>query len=142
MRLEYASATDIPAGAWRWPHVSAAKEWASKGNGALVVVPEFLDKFEKLRRMFGSALIISSGYRDPAYNNTVAETGTNGPHTTGRAVDIRIYGEHAIVVVHLALELGFTGIGVSQKGDQAKRFIHLDDLTRDDGFPRPFLWSY
>lgn len=142
MRLEFPNATAIPAGTWRWPHVDAAKEWASKGNGAIVVVPEFLDKFEKLRRMFGSPLIITSGYRDPAYNNSVAETGTGGPHTTGRAVDIRIYGAHALALVHLALEIGFTGIGLSQKGDQAKRFVHLDDLLAADGFPRPNLWTY
>jgi zinc D-Ala-D-Ala carboxypeptidase len=40
----------------------------------------------------------------------------------------------------LALEQGFTGIGVSQKG--AIRFIHVDDLPDAPGQPRPTIWSY
>ncbi len=142
MRYEYSKLSQIPADFWKWPHVNPAKEWACKGSGAIVVVPEFLDKFEKLRRMFGAPLIINSGYRSPEHNKAVSDTGEGGPHTTARAVDVRIYGEHALALVHLALEVGFTGIGISQKGDQAKRFIHLDDLRREDGFPRPWIWSY
>jgi zinc D-Ala-D-Ala carboxypeptidase len=141
MRYEFDKVSQIQPG-WRWPHVDPAKEWACKGSGRIVVVEQFLDKFEKLRQMWGAPLIINSGYRSPAHNATVSETGSNGPHTTGRAVDIRIYGEHAFAVVHLALQLGFTGVGISQKGDQAKRFVHLDDLHRTDGYPRPTIWSY
>jgi len=37
----------------------------------------------------------------------------------------------------LALELGFTGIGVQQKG--TGRFPHLDTLEEP---PRPNVWSY
>lgn len=142
MRHEFPNASAIPAGFWKWPHIDPAREWASKGNGSLVVETDFMNQLEKLRQMFGRPLIITSGYRDPAYNAQVAETGNDGPHTTGRAVDIRIYGTHAFELITLALALGgFTGIGLSQKGEQAKRFVHLDDL-RPPQYPRPWVWTY
>jgi zinc D-Ala-D-Ala carboxypeptidase len=141
MRVSLASVKDLRPDQWHWPHVDPAKEWACKGTGKIVIETDFLDRFEKLRRMFGGPLIITSGYRSPEHNLKVAESGAGGPHTTGRAVDIRIYGEHAIALVHLALEIGFTGVGVSQKGEQARRYIHLDDLQKP-AFPRPMIWSY
>lgn len=142
MRIEFKSAADIPAGFWKWKNIDPAREWASKGNGSLLVETDFLDRVQKLRGMFGLPLIITSGYRDPAYNAQVAETGTTGPHTTGRAVDIRIYGHHAYELVALAMASGFTGIGLSQKGEQTKRFVHLDDLRNGPGSPRPWVWTY
>ena len=138
----FSSADAIPAGYWRWPHVDPAKEWACKGTGQVGVDIHFLDQFEKLRRMMGTALIISSGYRSPQYNNEVSDTGSSGPHTTGRAVDIRIYGDRALALVALAISLGYSGVGVSQKNKiPHKRFIHLDNLTQP-AFPRPTIWSY
>ena len=35
-----------------------------------------------------------------------------------------------------AHQIGFSGIGLSQRGDHAKRFVHLDTK------PRKALWSY
>jgi hypothetical protein len=71
----------------------------------------------------------------------VSTTGFDGPHTTGKAADILVYGEDALLLLKLALARGFTGIGISQKGDIHSRFIHLDILAQPD-YPRPFLWSY
>lgn len=82
---------------------------------------------------------VNSGARCPAYNNKVSGTGLTGPHTKG-AIDVGVRGDQALTVVRIALEEGFTGIGVSQKGD--KRFIHLDDLPNAPGQPRPTIWSY
>lgn len=141
MRLEYNSAADIPAGAWLWPHVSPAKEWADHASGKIVVETEFLDKFEKLRAMFGRPLPINSGYRTPEHNQEVSDTGATGPHTTGRACDIRIYGAYALELLGLAQGLGYTGFGLQQKGELASRYIHLDDLEAPD-FPRPTIWTY
>jgi hypothetical protein len=133
---------DFAPGAWHWPHVDPWKEWACKGTGRIVIETNFLDRFEKLRRMFGGPLIITSGYRSPEYNATVSTTGRTGPHTHARAVDIRLYGSHAFALVHLALGLGFTGIGLSQKGETSRRFVHLDDLPNAEGQPRPTIWTY
>ena len=101
---------------------------------------EFIDRTQNLRTRYGKALHVTSGARCPAYNAKVSHTGTTGPHTTGRAVDFLIRGHEAYELLSLAFIDGFTGIGVSQKGDS--RFLHLDDLPDAEGQPRPWVWSY
>lgn len=98
---------------------------------------DFMDDLQELRQLFGRPMPVTSGYRCSEYNTKVSSTGPNGPHTTGRAVDIGLGGSAAYDLLKLALGRGFTGIGVNQKG--TGRFIHLDKLT--DG-PRPNVWSY
>lgn len=98
----------------------------------------FMKKVEALRMACGFPFTVTSAYRCSKHNASVSSTGVNGPHTTGRSIDIGVRGEQAMKLVQKAVELGFTGIGVSQKG--TGRFIHLDDLT--EGYPRPNIWSY
>jgi zinc D-Ala-D-Ala carboxypeptidase len=100
-----------------------------------------MDRMDILRCTVGFPLVVSSGYRCPSYNASISKTGTRGPHTTGRAIDLLVTSEDALTVVGEAYNLGFTGIGVSQKGDHKKRFIHLDDLSSPE-FPRPTIFSY
>jgi zinc D-Ala-D-Ala carboxypeptidase len=102
---------------------------------------EFLTKLQELRDVYNAPMILSSAYRCGNHNNTVSSSGYNGPHTTGRAVDILVSGKNAHKLVGLAFSLGFTGIGLSQKGEHRKRFIHLDDLWEGKG-PRPWIWTY
>jgi len=99
----------------------------------------FMDKLDHLRYCFGKPIILNSGYRCPEYNNKISTTGLNGPHTTGKAIDIRVYGEHAWEILKFAIILEFKGIGVSQKGSYNSRFIHIDKLKHDG---RPWVWSY
>lgn len=122
----------------KWPFFKR-DELKCKGSGLCKMSPDFMYKLCALRSMYNAPLIITSGYRSPEHNKEVSYTGENGPHTTGRAVDISIRGKEALFIIKAAMSLGFTGFGVSQKGDS--RFIHLDDLEYPD-FPRPNLWSY
>lgn len=98
----------------------------------------FMSKLNMLRLWYGKPIILSSAYRCPEYNKQVSTTGLNGPHTTGKAVDILVSGEDAYKIVELAFDFGFTGIGIKQLGDNNKRFIHLDTVP----YPRPRIWSY
>lgn len=100
----------------------------------------FLADLEALRTAWGKPLIVTSGYRCPSHNAKVSTTGYNGPHTTGRAVDFAVRGKDAYLLMSLAMRMGFTGIGVNQKG--GARFLHLDKLSNSDAQPRPMLWSY
>lgn len=102
---------------------------------------DFMLDLDSLRAMLGFPLGISSGYRCPAYNASISSTGDDGPHTTGKAVDIPISGQKALDLVATARKMGFTGIGVKQNGPHNKRFIHLDKLSPKEG-PRPWIWSY
>lgn len=124
---------------WKWPHFLPA-EIACKGTGRIVFDEATLDKLEILRNQLGFALPVSSGYRAPEYNNKVSGTGLTGPHTTGKAIDLSVVGLQAYKVMEAAIALGFTGIGVNQKG--TGRFIHIDTLSADKDQPRPWVWSY
>lgn len=115
------------------------KELACKCGCGLLPPADFRAKLERLRERFGKPLAVTSGARCPAHNAKVSATGATGPHTK-RAVDLAVRGGDALRLLDLALEQGFTGIGVQQKG--ASRFIHLDDLPDEPGQPRPWIWSY
>ena len=109
------------------------------GGGRPDMIPAFMARLIRLREDFGRPMVVSSAYRCPKHNGAVSSTDQAGPHTTGRAVDILIYGEAALKLIEKALQHGFTGIGISQNGTYGTRFIHLDDLTTS---PRPWVWSY
>jgi uncharacterized protein YcbK (DUF882 family) len=100
----------------------------------------FMDKIEQLRQMVGFALPVTSAARCANYNSKVSSTGRTGPHTTGRAIDLGVSGQQAYMLVSAALQMGFTGIGINQKGNA--RFVHIDDIPNSPTSPRPFLWSY
>lgn len=120
-------------GPWHYFHID---EFKCKHCGDNKMAFDFITKLDALRREVGFPLRVTSGYRCPVHNQNVSTTGPNGPHTTGRAVDLDVRGANALKLIEAALKAGFTGVGVQQKG--ATRFIHLDDLT--DG--RPMIWSY
>ena len=94
-----------------------------------------------LRQEFGFPLIITSAYRSPAHNAKVGGR-PRSAHLAGRAVDIAISGDKAHRLVRMALLFGFTGIGIRQRGDFRSRYVHLDDLDKAPGIPRPAIWSY
>jgi len=99
----------------------------------------FMMRMDTLRERYGRPIYLNSAYRCPEHNNNVSGTGLDGPHTTGKSVDIRVYGEDAHRMLLYIVELGFTGIGVGQQGEHKKRFLHIDDLEEGT---RPWVWSY
>ena len=126
----------------KYPHFSVS-ELASPDTGHHEMNPDFMQLVETLREEYGWPMKVSSGYRTPAHNDAVSTTGLHGPHTTGKAIDIVVSGTRALYLVQLATALGFSGIGVKQSGDHARRFIHLDNLANDEtSGPRPWIWSY
>ena len=127
---------------WRWPHFSPAEMQCrhcrqSAMNGA------FMDRLQALRLVFGTPMVISSGYRCAIHNAAIG-AGPHSAHVQGRAVDVSIYGKQALVLIDYARDCGFTGIGVQQKFNLPlnRRFIHVDDMPDGPGRPRPHLWSY
>lgn len=127
--------------AWRWPHF-LPEEMACRGDGSLKLDEAFMDDLEALRVSLDFAFKVTSGYRSPAYNEKVAESGTDGPHTEGKAIDLSLIGEQAYRVLAAAPSFGFTGIGLLQKGPPEKRIIHLDTCLATPTRPRPWCWTY
>ncbi len=122
-------------------HFSTAELQCHCGCGKALMDAKFLAKIEDLRTAYGKPMAVTSAYRCPAHNTAVSHTGANGPHTTGGAIDIKICGAAAYELLLLAMQLGFSGLGISQRGDMESRFIHIDNLSYPD-YPRPRVWTY
>ncbi|WP_299947571.1 D-Ala-D-Ala carboxypeptidase family metallohydrolase [uncultured Microbulbifer sp.] len=99
-----------------------------------------LRRLIRVRERFAKPMVINSGYR---CRDHCARIGSIMTHTTGQAVDVSVSGGRAYELLGIALEEGFTGIGVKQHGPHKGRFLHLDDLGaipgKRDG---PTVWSY
>ena len=113
------------------------EELKCNGTGECNMDVNFMTTLVSLRRLYNKPLVLTSAFRSKEYNEKIG--GSKGSaHVKGQAVDIAIgYGE-AFKVLKLALEVGFTGIGISQKGNG--RFLHIDTL--DEPNKRPTIWSY
>jgi uncharacterized protein YcbK (DUF882 family) len=114
------------------------EEFACRHCGQEQMDENFMNALQALRTRYGKPMIITSGYRCKDHP-VEAEKVEPGAHTSGCAADIAIERREAHRLLQLALEIGFTGIGVNQKGPG--RFLHLDTLPAD-GSTRPTIWSY
>ena len=123
-------------------HFSETELACRCGCGTAAMNPIFMERLESLREAYGKPLKVTSAYRCPQHNDRVSSTGASGPHTTGRAIDLAVYGTDAFEVERLAYSLGFTGFGRKGKGAFQSRFVHLDDLESSDGRTRPYTWTY
>jgi len=129
----------------RWPNFSDLElrcrcgQCPSATRGKSPMDPDFMDRLQQLRTLYGKPMPLSSAYR---CRNHPAEAGKAEPgeHCAGTAVDVRIRGADALELLHLALTLGFNRIGVSQKG--TARFLHLGVSPIGGRLPSPMIWSY
>lgn len=108
-------------------------ELACKHTGRCEMNSDFMARLQRLRDAYGKTMRITSGYRDPSHPVERGKS-RSGAHSLGRAVDVAVMGEDRYHLVRLAMEHGFTGIGV------ADTFIHLDDVMVE--LPRPRIWQY
>lgn len=126
----------------KWEYFTKKELECKCGCGKADMNPDFMRKLVRLRRSLGFAFPLTSAYRCPEHNQNVSSTGPNGPHTTGRAVDICISGKEALRLITAARGHGMTGFGIKQHGPHGARFIHLDDLDASVSRPRPWIWTY
>ena len=115
------------------------------GCGTADMDEDFMKILQNIREDMNRPLKISSGVRCANHNSKVSSTGKDGPHvpsTNGTAAsDILIAGADALRLIDIARKHGISGVGISQRGNHAKRFIHLDTIS-DNHHPRPTMWSY
>ena len=95
--------------------------------GELKINSDIMDLLQQARNDLGP-LSITSGYRCSEHNNNISSTGPNGPHTTGKALDISVKNSkhRKELITYFAPKV--PGLGI------AKSFIHIDFLTAEDGF--------
>lgn len=125
-------------------YVESSKHFSKKelmckcGCGVAKMKKSFMDIVEKIREEYGKPIILSSAYRCPEYNNKISSTGFDGPHTTGEAIDIKIFGDKAVKLIKLGLKYDMRRFGVNQKGNINLRFIHMDKVADKI----EWIWSY
>lgn len=125
-----------------WKHFKPSEFDCRCGCGRNEMQPDFVETLDDLRERLGFPLVVTSGYRCPDHNERISTTGRDGPHTTGRAVDLAVSGERAFKLLRQCTLGGWmSGIGLKQHGAHETRFIHLDDLA-PPGHPRPRVWTY
>lgn len=113
----------------RWPNFTPS-EIASHGDGSLIVNMAAMDCLQRLRLSWKRPMVISSGYRDPAWNTRVGGA-PKSYHMQGMAFDVRMNASDAGVVsfIYHATKAGFRGFGLYL--DRETPFIHVDT-----GIPR------
>lgn len=95
----------------------------------------FLIAIDGLRGELGFPFVISSGFRCVKHNEAVGGAG-GSLHMRGMAADVLCDARQAYQILSASPRWGFTGIGISQKGD-GKRFVHLDNRSGP-----AVMWSY
>ena len=115
------------------------EEFDCKHSGKNEMKADFMEKLQQLRTAYGKPMRITSGFRDSTHP-IEAKKARAGAHASGKAADIGVDREDAYTLLKMALEIGFTGIGIQQKG--GGRFIHLDTIENGPEFLRPTIWSY
>jgi hypothetical protein len=130
-------------------HYFSVEELACPHCGKMFMNADFMDKVVKLRGFYGQPLRVMSAFRCPEYDARIGSSTEpgSGPHTMGRAIDLRIAGKEADALLTLIYRMGcFTGKGFNQKqGTEIMgRYFHLDDLKENEFLkhPRPSVWSY
>lgn len=120
------------------------QEMECRHTGEAFMDSDFMYRLQALRDKFGP-MRITSAYRSASHPIEVNKK-LPGAHNTGRAVDVAVSHDKAYALIRIATQMGFTGIGVQQRGNG--RFIHLDDITDTETFAngktyvRPTIWSY
>lgn len=112
-------------------------EFDCKATGENEMQKVFMDKLQELRDKLGFPLVISSGFRSVKHPTEAKKLTGGGMHTKGLACDIKCHSNTAYKIVKAALELGFTGIGINQKGKDG-RFVHLDLRPKSEAL----IYSY
>lgn len=99
------------------------REFKCNDNSRVVVLnSELVAVLETVRRHFGTAIKIDSGYRTVAYNSTLKNSSPKSQHTHGNAADIVVSGIKPIDVYNYLNKThpNTYGIGIYNT------FVHID----------------
>lgn len=113
------------------------KELSCKCCGENRMDDSFMKYIVHARWLIGKPFIVASAYRCPDYNNKVSSTGLDGPHTTGRAIDIKCDSRLRYELLSYFMNVCMTRFGFGED------FIHIDNLTElYDCFDDKVIWTY
>lgn len=92
-------------------------------------IKEVATELQKVRDILGKPIIVTSGYRSPAYNKKIGGA-TNSMHLYGKAADCHCNGVHLHeFLTYLVRYTNFNGFGIGNPAKRGGNLIHCD--TRD-----------
>ena len=116
----------------------SSSEFACPCCGESKMNAKFMERFQTFRTVMDTSISIveGGGYRCEEY----AKSKTSA-HGEGRAADPAIKKSLLFKAVNVAMSVGFTGIGIKNKGGKFQ--LHLDDAEGiPNKRPRPYIWTY
>ena len=96
-----------------------------------------VDALQELRDAYGRPMRLTSAWRSLSHPAEASKPPDALHRHYHGAFDVSCHGEAAIELLRLALDHGWTGIGVNARGPLGGRFLHLDRLHGHRA-----LWSY
>ena len=93
------------------------------GSKEVIVIPELIEKLQKLRELLGKSITVVSGYRNSNYNKKIGGA-TRSQHLYGKAADIKIKDLIVGNIAKAAEAVGFNGIGIYTHN--GNNFVHVD----------------
>ncbi|SCZ72664.1 Uncharacterized conserved protein YcbK, DUF882 family [Epibacterium ulvae] len=109
------------------------EEFASNGNGLVKISARLVAELDQVRAELGQPIVITSGYRDPAWNKAVGGA-THSRHLISDAVDISLQSYSVAECTRLASLLmahGFTSFGT---------YRHIPHMLHADMRPKAASW--
>lgn len=105
--------------------------------GQFKINTESLERLQELRNIYNHpiGIVEGGGYRCEAYGGS-----TTSAHFEGRAFDLAVPKKDLYLLIYLATNIGFTGVGVKNHGGRYQ--LHIDDAEATDKRPRPWVWTY
>lgn len=104
------------------------REFACKdGSDKILIDTALVDYLQRIRNWAGHPLIISSGYRTPAYNKKIGGA-SSSKHTLGMAADIYVENRARSIyqIAKYAEAIGMLGIECNED----KNYVHVDTRTK------------
>jgi len=99
-----------------------ANEFACKDGSILILIDKrMLEGLQRIRDRLNNPIFITSAFRTWEHNLLVGGS-SNSQHLLGTAVDIHSHGISLNRIADIAVEEGFTGIGIYRNSN----FVHID----------------
>lgn len=97
------------------------------GSDTIKIDEKLVEYLQRIRNWAGAPLIISSGYRTPAYNEKIGGS-SSSYHTKGQAADIYVKGRKKSIyeIAKYAEAIGIKGIERNEDGN----YVHVDTRTK------------
>lgn len=103
--------------------------------------PTFVSKLDLARKVAGIPFVITSGFRSPEKEQSLAGGCEHSAHCQGLAVDLRVSNDHEVaLIVDACPPVGLTRRGIYSDANNVPTHVHIDASTDDLHVPE-VIWT-